>query len=153
MTDKPAGAFTRVDGGDNPAQFMQLLDESQLLPHERMSREELDQEIYACMADLDDHELQVLSLKFGLLSDEPQSYRQMAPKLGRNREWIRKVGERALAKARESLKSMGSIPRRLVEHKRIQTERRLKEIKKSPQSLSLHNTVLIPWMESFLTVL
>lgn len=152
---------TRVESLDAVDGMAGLLKEELELPHERLSREELQEEIYACLADLDDHELQVLSLKFGLFDEEPVSYREMAPRLGRNREWIRRVGERALAKARASLQTMGSIPRRVVKGMRLRTEQRLgqlqgeggsaKNSKKSPQALSVQPSVLIPWLDNWIT--
>jgi RNA polymerase primary sigma factor len=142
-----------LDVLDETAHSVYLMEERDVPPVERLSREELEAEIYACLDTLDDHELQVLSLKFGLDDEKPASYRQMAPALGRNREWVRKVGERALEKVKLSWRTMGSIPRRLVELRRIQAQQRLKEVKKSRQSLSVSNTVLIPWVETLITTL
>jgi len=140
-----------LDAAEEPSLALQLVDETHLLPGEKLSHDELLEEIYACLDDLDDAELQVLSLKFGLLDQEPESYREMAAKLGRNREWIRKAGERALNKVRESVKQMASIPRRMVSARRQRAAERLKKLKKSPQTLSLQNLMLIQWLEPLMT--
>ncbi len=48
-------------------------------PASKLSRRELMEEAMACLDGLDDTELQILGLKFGLLGESPESYREMAP--------------------------------------------------------------------------
>ncbi len=110
-------------------------------------------EIMACLDELDDTELQVISLKYGLAENDPESYREMAVRLGRNREWIRKVGERATAKLRQSLGSLSSYPRKLIRERRRRVAERLESLKKSPDALSFRGAVLIPYMETLLPIL
>jgi len=142
-----------LDDTEGAATAHEALRDNRPLPAEKLSQEELRQEVYACLHDLDDHELQVLSSKYGLLEQEPQSYREMAVRLGRNREWVRRVGERALTKVRESLAIVSSLPRKLVDQRRLVTSRRLRELKKLPLSVSLKNSVLIHWLEALLPAL
>lgn len=125
-------------------------------PIEHLSWEELREEIAACLHGLDDTELQIVARKFGLLDEEPESYREMAPRFGRSREWIRRVGEGALAKIRASFASMGNLPRRLVRARRKQAGERLRKFsnrlqKSSP--VSLFQMLLMQWSEPFIAIL
>lgn len=142
-----------IDAMEAESQSSAPLLDATPLPGERLLREEMQEEIYACLDALDDAELQVLSMKFGLVDEEPQSYREMAPRLGRNREWIRKAGERALAKVRTSMQEMASIPRKIVAQRRRNASKRLEKLKKSTVTLSVQNTMLIPWIENFIPIL
>jgi len=128
-----------------------LLDESFPQPGERLSREELMDEIAACLHDLDDTELQIISLKFGLLDEETQSFREMAPRFGKSREWIRRVGEGALAKLRESIAGIGRMPRDLVTHRKLAAEKRLKKLQS--KKLSVLNLALIQSLEPLMILL
>jgi len=142
-----------LDAGDESPVKGDALTDRGLLPGEGLAELEIREEMYACLHDLDDTELQVLSSKYGLLEGEPESYREMAVRLGRNREWVRRVGERALIKVRESLRIVSYLPRKLVDERRRLAARRLRKIKKLPLSVSLRNSVLIHWLEALLPAL
>lgn len=119
-------------------------------PASKLSRRELMEEAMACLDGLDDTELQILGLKFGLLGESPESYREMAPRFGKSREWIRKIGEGALARVRSSLSSAGDLPRNLLHIKGKKASERLKKISAkagSATSLSLFHNALIEGIE------
>lgn len=116
-------------------------------PAQRLSREELQAEIAACLDGLDDTEMQILARKFGLLNEEPESYREMAPHFGKSREWIRRIGEGALAKVRESFVTVGHLPRLLVEARRRKAQARLKKLAQGEARLSLFPMALMQWLE------
>jgi RNA polymerase primary sigma factor len=123
-----------------------------LLPGEKLSRAELMEEIGACLNDLTDAELSILSSKFGLTGDTEVSYREMAPRFGKSREWIRKVGEGALAKLQQSLQQVTHLPRNLVQARRKQALGRIQKIARETQKaavakLSVFQAALIPWIE------
>jgi len=122
-----------------------LLDESIPEPGERLSREELMDEIAACLHELDDTELRIISLKFGLLDEETQSFREMAPRFGKSREWIRRAGEGALAKLRASFAEIGRLPRHLIRHRKQAAAKRLKKLQ--AQKLPVLNLALMQGME------
>lgn len=124
------------------------------LPSEALHRQELNEEITACLHGLDDTELQILSHRFGLHNNAPESYRAMAPRFGKSREWIRKIGERALAKVKESLQTISHLPRESILKRRQQTQQRLDLLAKkhlpidsSHHPLSLWPVVLTEWVE------
>lgn len=121
------------------------------LPGEKLSHTELMEEIGACLSELTDAELSILSSKFGLTGEQEESYREMAPRFGKSREWIRKVGESALQKLRSSIQQVGSLPRHIVESRRQQTALRLQKLARRAENqvakLSLFKMALIPWIE------
>ena len=135
----------QVDGLEDVAEAA-LVAEG-LHPIQHLTREELLAEIAACLDGLDDTEMQILARKFGLLNDEPESYREMAPRFGKSREWIRKIGEGALAKVRASFATVGHLPRLLVEARREKAQARLKRMARSEARLSLFPMALMQWME------
>lgn len=145
-------SLDQTDADGDGALRLMLVDDS-LLPDMQLSHEERLEEIYACLDELDDTELQVLSLKFGLFEQEPASYREMAGRFGKNREWIRTTGERALRKLKDSVHKVTSIPRKMVAERRQKALARIEKIKKSPAALSLQRSVLIPFMENLLYVI
>lgn len=125
-------------------------------PAHNLSREELLDEAAACLAGLDDTELQIVARKFGLLDDEPESYREMAPRFGRSREWIRRMGEGAMAKLKASLATMGAVPRSLVEARRKKARERLRKLSAqaaTPARVSVFQMVLMQWMEPLICIL
>ena len=50
------------------------------------------------MERLDERERLVLSLRFGLASEPPQTFREIGRRLGVTREWVRKIELRAMSK-------------------------------------------------------
>jgi len=71
-------------------------------PAERLGKEELREEILACLADLEDREIQVLALKFGLSTANATSFRELRRRLGVSHQWARRIAELALVKVRRA---------------------------------------------------
>lgn len=143
--------------GDLSHAVASLPDDRAPLPIDRLSRQELLDEVMAALHDLDDTELRILGLKFGLLDDQPASYREMAPRFGRSREWIRKIGEGALAKVTAALRAASGAPRALIRSRTDCTRRRLQSLGRKKQNLlarlSLFHTALIQGMEPVFSIL
>ncbi len=91
-----------------------LADPTAQHPSDRMRAEELHDELLACLAELDDRELQVLALKFGLSAPSSVSFRELGRRLGVSHEWVRRIAELALVKVRRAFsESAGwSVPER-----------------------------------------
>jgi len=91
-----------------------LADPSAEHPSDRLKAEELHDELLACLAELDDRELQVLALKFGLSAPSSVSFRELGRRLGVSHEWVRRIAELALVKVRRAFsESAGwSVPER-----------------------------------------
>lgn len=151
----------RVNSIDIPGEaggpLAMTVDATTPAPDENMAQQELNEEIISALHELDDTELQILSLKFGLLNEEPESYRQMAPRFGRSREWIRRIGEEALAKVGQSLRAAGNLPRSLIQHRRENARKRLEILARKPGvvagKLSLFQVALTQWVEPVLTLI
>jgi RNA polymerase sigma factor (sigma-70 family) len=91
-----------------------LADPSAQHPSERLRAEELHDELLACLAELDDRELQVLALKFGLSAPSAVSFRELGRRLGVSHEWVRRIAELALVKVRRAFSESAdwSVPER-----------------------------------------
>jgi RNA polymerase primary sigma factor len=125
-------------------------------PAQEMARRELLEEVAACLHGLDDTELQIVARKFGLLDEAPESYREMASRFGRSREWIRRIGEGAVAKLRASLVTIGNVPRGLVAARRRQARERLRELAEksgAPARMSIFQMVLMQVLEPLAAIL
>jgi RNA polymerase sigma factor (sigma-70 family) len=79
-----------------------LADASAAHPAARLSAEELHTELLACLSDLDDRELEVLALKFGLTAPSAVSFRELGRRMGVSHEWVRRIAELALVKVRRA---------------------------------------------------
>jgi RNA polymerase primary sigma factor len=125
-------------------------------PAQHLSRQELLEEVAACLHGLDDTELQIIARKFGLLDEAPESYREMAPRFGKSREWIRRIGEGAVAKLRSSLATVSNVPRALVEARRRKARERLRVLAAkagSPAKMSVFQMVLMQWLEPLIAII
>ena len=77
-------------------------DEATPEPGANLRAEEIHDELLACLADLDDRELQVISHKFGIKVQEPISFRELGRRMGVSHEWVRRIAELALVKIRRA---------------------------------------------------
>jgi RNA polymerase primary sigma factor len=84
-------------------------------PGAHLAREELLEEMFACLHELDDRELEVVAQKYGLAAPtasgapEPVSFRELGRRWGLSGEWVRRIGEFALVKVRRALQSGRSL--------------------------------------------
>lgn len=146
-------AISSLSDPEGANEVLSLPDPAAPNPGDRLGTDELREEIIAALHGLTDEELRVIGLKLGLLDDEPLSYREMAPRFGRSREWVRRIGEGALAKAAESLRKAGDLPRRLVRRRRDRAKKRLEALATKTAPLSLPPAALMPWLEPILAIL
>ena len=65
---------------------------------EALDRREEHAEVLKRMERLDERERLILSLRFGLESEPPQTFREIGRRLGVTREWVRKIELRAMNK-------------------------------------------------------
>lgn len=94
-------------------------DENAELPGLRLGREELIEEIMACLHDLDDRELEILSLKHGFHPHGQLSFRELGRRLGVSHEWVRRIAELAVVKIRRAIDGQRGMP--------IEKRRRLRD--------------------------
>jgi RNA polymerase primary sigma factor len=87
-------------------------DENTVDPAAKLSREEITEEIMACLHHLDDRELEILSLKHGFHPHGQLSFRELGRRLGLSHEWVRRIAELAVIKVRRALDSRRGLPAR-----------------------------------------
>lgn len=84
-------------------------DETAAHPAEHLDQQELITEMMACLHDLDDRELEILSLKHGFHPQGAVSFRKLARKFGVSHEWVRRIAELAVVKVRRALTSSRAL--------------------------------------------
>jgi RNA polymerase primary sigma factor len=87
-----------------------LPDENTPSPEANMENSDLATEAMACLHDLDERELEIIALKHGLHPGGEMSYRQLAPKLGVSHEWVRRIAQYGLVKARRAMEVVQTMP-------------------------------------------
>ncbi len=85
-------------------------DENAEVPGMRLGKEELIEEIMACLHDLDDRELEILSLKHGFHPHGQLSFRELGRRLGVSHEWVRRIAELAVVKIRRAVDGQRGMP-------------------------------------------
>lgn len=101
-------------------------DENAEAPGHRLDQRELVNEIMVCLHDLDDRELEILSLKHGFHPQGEVSFRKLARKLGVSHEWVRRIAELAVVKVRRAFAQTRLLSAREREHRRERVRRRMR---------------------------
>lgn len=102
-------------------------DENAELPGVRLGKDELIEEIMACLHDLDDRELEILSLKHGFHPHGQLSFRELGRRLGVSHEWVRRIAELAVVKIRRAIDGQRGMP---LEKRRRQRDKVLARLKR-----------------------
>lgn len=144
-----------LDEGTDDSPTAWLMDESTVPPGQTLSEEELREEIISALAGLDDTELQIISRKFGLLDENPESYREMTRHFGKSREWIRRIGEGAMAKIAKSFRLAGCPAPSFTVAAQNQSppEGNQGETGRKSGQVVTFKVTLIHWMEPFIAIL
>jgi RNA polymerase sigma factor (sigma-70 family) len=85
-------------------------DENLVDPATRLGKEEIIEEMMACLHNLDDRELEILSLKHGFHPHGQLSFRELGRRLGVSHEWVRRIAELAVVKIRRTLDGQRGMP-------------------------------------------
>jgi RNA polymerase sigma factor (sigma-70 family) len=85
-------------------------DENLIDPASRLGKEEIIEEMMACLHNLDDRELEILSLKHGFHPHGQLSFRELGRRLGVSHEWVRRIAELAVVKIRRALDGQRGMP-------------------------------------------
>jgi DNA-directed RNA polymerase sigma subunit (sigma70/sigma32) len=80
------------------------------------------EELMTALHDLDDRELEVITAKFGFQPAGAISFRELGRRFGMSHEWVRRIAELAMVKARRALEAAKSLPgvERLRRRKTVQ---------------------------------
>jgi RNA polymerase primary sigma factor len=103
-------APTNTDDTDAGSWVERLPDETTPSPDSAMDGAVLMDEAIASLHELDQRELEIVAMKHGLHPQGEMSYRQLAPTLGVSHEWVRRIAQYALVKARRALESVRGLP-------------------------------------------
>jgi len=104
-----------------------IQDDNAEMPGLRLGKEELLEEIMACLHDLDDRELQILSFKHGFHPHGQLSFRELGRRLGVSHEWVRRIAELAVVKIRRALDVQRGMP---IEKRRRLRDKVISRLKK-----------------------
>ena len=107
-------------------------DENAADPSQRLGEQELIGEIMTCLHDLDDRELEILSLKHGFHPEGEVSFRKLARKLGVSHEWVRRIAELAVVKVRRALAQTRTLSARERERRRDRVLKRMRAFGAAP---------------------
>jgi RNA polymerase primary sigma factor len=113
---------------DGTALHHALRDENVSEPGANLTREELVEELFACLHDLEDRELEILALKYGFQPQGAVSFRELGRRLGISHEWVRRIGELAVVKVRRALENVGSLPAAERLRRRAQVQARISQL-------------------------
>jgi RNA polymerase sigma factor (sigma-70 family) len=102
-------------------------DDNAEMPGARLGKDELIEEIMACLHDLDDRELEILSLKHGFHPHGQLSFRELGRRLGVSHEWVRRIAELAVVKIRRAIDGQRGMP---LEKRRRQRDKVLARLKR-----------------------
>jgi RNA polymerase primary sigma factor len=107
-------------------------DENAVHPAQRLGERELVDEIMSCLHELDDRELEILSLKHGFHPQGDVSFRQLGRRLGVSHEWVRRIAELAIVKARRALEKGRALPARERELRKERVLQRIRALSAVP---------------------
>lgn len=118
------------DSGESDARswIENLPDENTPAPDAGMNHADLTSEAMACLHDLDERELEILALKHGLHPAGEMSYRQLAPRMGVSHEWVRRIAQYALVKARRAMDVVQTLPASVRRQRAMDVSRRIRAL-------------------------
>jgi RNA polymerase nonessential primary-like sigma factor len=95
--------------GDNQdTELGDLLEDDGLSPEEYTVRTAMQQDIQTVMADLNQQQQQVLTLRFGLINGQPMTLSKIGEQMNVSRERVRQIEREALTKLRRRQATMAS---------------------------------------------
>jgi RNA polymerase primary sigma factor len=93
-------------GADGDYQLLDTLADTSLdTPFSRLDSEDVSEQVAAWIASLSEREREILTLRFGLDDEEPQTLEAIGQRLGVTRERIRQIEARTLTKLRKASKT------------------------------------------------
>lgn len=78
-------------------------------PHDVFLRSENAQVLQQSLMNLNDRDREILTLRFGLLDNEPKTLGEVAEKMGLSRERVRQIEERAVSEMRKAARKAGLL--------------------------------------------
>ena len=95
---------------DSEGILARLADENVPDAATQVGQRELLEELMTALHDLNDRELEVITAKFGLQPKGSVSFRELGRRFGMSHEWVRRIAELAIVKARRALEATKTLP-------------------------------------------
>lgn len=86
-------------------------------PHDVFLRSENAGVLQRSLLDLNDRDREILTMRFGLLDNEPKTLGEVAEKLGLSRERVRQIEERAVTEMRKAARKAGLLETAPSDHR------------------------------------
>lgn len=86
-------------------------------PHDVFLRSENAQVLQQSLMNLNDRDREILTLRFGLLDNEPKTLGEVAEKMGLSRERVRQIEERAVSEMRKAARKAGLLETAPEDHR------------------------------------
>ncbi len=86
-------------------------------PHDVFMRSENMQILQQSLKNLNDRDREILTMRFGLLDNEPKTLGEVAEKMGLSRERVRQIEERAVTEMRKAARKAGLLEGVPVDHR------------------------------------
>ena len=103
-------SLTSLVGGDEEMTLEDVLsDDGKGNPHDVFLRSENAQVLQQSLMNLSDRDRKILTLRFGLLDNEPKTLGEVADRMGLSRERVRQLEERAIEQLRIDAQKAGLI--------------------------------------------
>lgn len=111
-------SLTSLIGEDEEMTLEDVLsDDGRGNPHEVFLRSENAQVLQNSLMNLQEREREIVSLRFGLVDNEPKTLGEVADKMGLSRERVRQLEERAVAHLRVDAQKAGLLEYSAVDHR------------------------------------
>ena len=86
-------------------------------PHDVFMRSENMSILQKSLQELNDRDREILTLRFGLLDNEPKTLGEVAEKMGLSRERVRQIEERAVTEMRKAARKAGLLENSTVDYR------------------------------------
>jgi RNA polymerase primary sigma factor len=117
---------------DSEGILARLQDERVIDPATEVGNRELMEELMAALHDLDDRELEVITAKFGFRPNGAVSFRELGRRFGMSHEWVRRIAEMAIVKARRALEAAKSLTGGERQRRRQRVQKRIARLSAIP---------------------
>jgi RNA polymerase primary sigma factor len=117
---------------DSEGILARLQDERAVDAATEVGNRELMEELMAALHDLDDRELEVITAKFGFRPNGAVSFRELGRRFGMSHEWVRRIAEMAIVKARRALEAAKSLTGGERQRRRQRVQKRIARLSAIP---------------------
>lgn len=100
IVKEPVSMETSLNNEDDATLEDLIADEDEVMPIEELHQEEISKKIKGVLETLDEREVEIISMRFGLNGSRPQTLDEVGQHFGLTKERIRQLENRAMSKLR-----------------------------------------------------